>query len=135
MSRTLKSSYEKEVQALFKKAGITNKYEAKKYPVQIIKNTSYRPDFELSDSTIIEVKGNHRFVKDSLIKLAAFIDQYPNKKVIMIAAEVDDKIPKWRSMTLRKFCQSNKIQLLELEQLGQLKPKQLNKIFDELRTS
>lgn len=129
----MKSSYEKRFQQYLDDNKIEFEYEVESFPVDVTKHTKYTPDFKIGD-IFVEVKGNHRFVKDSLIKLEHFVEQYPHIKIVMVATHLDDPIPRWKRMTLNKFCRQNSIPLFALEDVLNLGPKKLLNLFRKALT-
>lgn len=109
-----RSKPEEELYNLLNKAKLEPEYECKRFPVTITKKTTYIPDFHVQ-GVYIECKSPHRYVKESLIKLQAFVEQHPNVTILMVGEDIDKPIPRWKRMTLRKFCDLIDIPIVELK--------------------
>lgn len=117
-------------------------YEPRKYDVLITTKTSYRPDFKLElnngKSVMVETKGPHRFVKPSLIKLQHFVEQHPDIPIIMVGSDIDKDIPRWKSKSLRTFCQMIDIpifQIFDVKNGEYVKNiKEINKLFKTIKS-
>lgn len=110
----VRSSYESQFIEILESAGLDSLYEPMHFSLNIVTKTKYKPDFKVGN-LYLECKGNHRFVKPSLLKLKAFREQYPNEQIIMVAKEIDSPITKWKSKTLRKFCDDIDIKIYDMD--------------------
>lgn len=115
--KKFKSEPEKELNKLLTELSLSPIYEPDKFQVIMVKETKYIPDFLVGD-TYIECKSPHRHVKESLIKLAAFIKQYPDIKLILIGKDLDAPIPRWKRMNLRNFCKTHDIPCFDMDDLS-----------------
>jgi len=82
----VRSTWEERVAKTLKARRIFYSYEPIRFRLQIgDRSMTYSPDFFIPPNTFIEVKGRLR--NHSLIKIEAFVKQYPNYTFIVIGGD------------------------------------------------
>lgn len=105
-----RSNLEAKVAELLPKAG----YETTKFKYKIPASVhSYTPDFELSPTVFIEVKG--RLLPSERKKAILIRDQYPDIKVHFFFDKADNKIYKGSKTTYAQWCDDNGFEYTDLK--------------------
>ena len=116
-----RSLFEERVEAKLRALGVSVKYEARKYELRlretgrtcddcgstnIVRKTTYTPDWEFENGAIMETKG--RFdAKDRKIALA-FRDQYPDRPYHLLFMR-NNTLTKASKTTYTDWCEKNGI--------------------------
>lgn len=94
-----KSSLEISVAKDLEEKGVVYEYETEKFPYTL--HRTYKPDFILPNGIYIEAKGWHKGFADTLRKLRAIKDQYPELDLRIVWSKLTIKATK--AMTVEQW--------------------------------